>query len=123
MYAGNEKITKNLEKTIDKLLLICYHITVNKGRPQIHGVARTWKEIIKMAYYIDNRRTGMTYGEALAQGYKRGDLQSMMGYQSRAKDCKEFPVYVGKGSRKGQLFVVLPRYDTKRYCYRQYLTR
>jgi hypothetical protein len=33
------KITKNLEKSIDKLRLICYHITVAREGPQNHGGA------------------------------------------------------------------------------------
>lgn len=53
------------------------------------------------------------------------DAKSQAGYVSRRggakKERDDTPVFVAGGNRKGQLYYLLPRYDTTRYCYRCYL--
>lgn len=65
----------------------------------------------------------MTYREALAAGYKNADRQYTQGYVSRKVDIMGLPVQVAKGTRKGELFVNIPSWDSTRYSYRQYLTK
>lgn len=63
----------------------------------------------------------MTYATAKAAGYKDGDIESQRGYVSRKVNPDEQPVLTANGSRKGQLYVLLPSKSSTQYCYRQYL--
>ena len=63
----------------------------------------------------------MTYEEALHKGYRLGDRMYTIGYLSRTIDVMSQPVKVAGGSRKGQLYVDVPAYQTSRYHMRQYL--
>lgn len=53
------------------------------------------------------------------------ELKAQLGYVSRKtkllKERDDTPVFVAGGNRKGQLYYLLPRYDTSRYCWRCYL--
>lgn len=53
------------------------------------------------------------------------ELKAQSGYISRKtrvpKERDETPVFVAGGNRKGQLYYLLSRYDTNRYCWRCYL--
>lgn len=63
----------------------------------------------------------MTYGEALDMGYRMGDIKYQRGYVSRRVDVLEQPVKEAGGSRKGELYVLIPNRYSTNYCYRQYL--
>ena len=67
----------------------------------------------------------MTYGEfckAIDEGKIVGyDTKSERGYVSRClKDSYHLTTGVAKGRRAGEKYVLLPRWDTTRYCYRIY---
>lgn len=53
------------------------------------------------------------------------EVKAQKGYISRKTmaltERDNTPVFVAGGNRKGQLFYLLPRYDTTRYCWRCYL--
>lgn len=63
----------------------------------------------------------MTYADAIKAGYKEADTKYQRGYISRRADPDAQPVRVAGGSRKGQLYVLLPCYRSTQYCIRQYL--
>jgi len=59
---------------------------------------------------------------AFAAGYTvTGDMALQRGYVSRKKDPLDGPVYAAGGSRKGQLFFLVPNRKSSQFCYRQYL--
>ena len=53
------------------------------------------------------------------------EVTAQTGYISRKTKAlterDNTPVFVAGGNRKGQLYYLLPRYDTTRYCWRCYL--
>lgn len=53
------------------------------------------------------------------------EVKAQTGYISRKTraltERDNTPVYVAGGNRKGQLYYLIPRYDTNRYCWRCYL--
>lgn len=66
----------------------------------------------------------MTYGEAIAIGYREGERRYSRGYVSRCDvNFAQLPVKrAGKrGTRAGQLYVEMPCYHSTRYHVRQYL--
>lgn len=69
----------------------------------------------------------MTYGEAIANGYREKDVAYTRGYLERKTDSYEREVKVvkrsGGGRRKGDLYVEIPCYHSTNYHYRVYLTR
>ncbi|MCL1789831.1 MAG: hypothetical protein FWG40_00480 [Peptococcaceae bacterium] len=65
----------------------------------------------------------MTLQQAYAQGYTDADATRQRGYVSRKIDPLKQAVQVAGGSRKGELYVLLPGWDTTTYCWRRYLTR
>lgn len=65
----------------------------------------------------------MTYKEALASGYKNGDVVLQRGYVSRKADVGEQEVLFAKGTRSGQAYVLLPNRKSTQYCFRQYLIK
>lgn len=66
----------------------------------------------------------MTFAEARKQGYICGDTTYTQGYISRrAFDIDKARIHVAGGSRKGQLFVLIPCYNSTRFCLRQYLKK
>lgn len=65
----------------------------------------------------------MNLKEALEQGYKMADMKYQRGYVSRKTNREEQKVQVAGGSRKGQLYVLVPCFESTQYCYRLYLTR
>jgi len=64
-----------------------------------------------------------TLNDALAAGYKRGDMKYQRGYVSRKSDIGKSPVHVAGGRRAGELYFLLPCYDSTIYCMRQYLRK
>lgn len=75
------------------------------------------------AWFQDFPETGMTYGQALNRGYKEtGERTAQPGYLAH-KYVSEMdrPVYMGRGARKGQLFVLEPS-GKRSQCYRVYLS-
>lgn len=66
----------------------------------------------------------MTYANAIASGYKPGEVKYQRGYVSRkGYDLDNATVYTAKGSRNGQLYVLTPCWTSTQYCFRQYLTK
>lgn len=63
-----------------------------------------------------------TYADALSAGYTLGDVKHQLGYVSRKINPEHQPVYTAGGSRRGELYVLIPNYESSRYCLRQYLT-
>lgn len=64
-----------------------------------------------------------TYYDAIAAGYVPGDIMLQRGYVSR-KVCKDTqPVHIAGGRRKGQLYILLPNWESTQYCYRLYLVK
>lgn len=59
--------------------------------------------------------------EALQSGYTLGNRTSHRGYISRKVDQNNQPIKRAGGSRAGQLYIELPRFDSSQYYYRQYL--
>ena len=71
---------------------------------------------------MENRRIGKTFGQMYDEGYRLGDMQYTKGYVSRkTSDIFTCPVYEARGSRKGELYILEPAYNTSRYCFRHYL--
>ena len=64
-----------------------------------------------------------TYEDALAQGYTNSFTSLQRGYVSRKMDAATAPVMVASGNRKGQLYVILPCWQSSQYCIRQYLSK
>lgn len=62
-----------------------------------------------------------TYADYKAAGYTDADLQWTRGYVSRKCNQDEQPVEVAGGRRKGDLYVLLPSWQSTTYCLRQYL--
>lgn len=74
------------------------------------------------SWFQDFPETGMTYGQALNLGYREtGERTVQPGYMAH-KYLSEMdrPVYMGRRSRKGQLFVLEPS-GKRSTCYRVYL--
>lgn len=65
----------------------------------------------------------MNLKEALEQGYKMEDMKYQRGYVSRKTNREEQKVHIAGGNRKGQLYVLVPCFESTQYCYRLYLTR
>lgn len=65
----------------------------------------------------------MTYLDAIKAGYKTADTKYQRGYVSRLAGPDAQPVRTAGGTRKGQLYVLLPCYCSTQYCIRQYLYR
>lgn len=65
----------------------------------------------------------MTYREAIENGYTDADTKYQRGYVSRKANTMEQPVQTAGGSRKGQLYVLLPCFTSTQYCIRQYLQK
>ena len=65
----------------------------------------------------------MTYKDAISQGYKAGDTKYQRGYVSRRIDPLSQTVHTAGGNRKGQLYILLPSYQSTQYCIRQYLVK
>lgn len=65
----------------------------------------------------------MTYKEAIEAGYKPADMAYQWGYVSRKVNPDEQEVQTAGGSRRGELYVLLPCWRSTRYCIRQYLTK
>lgn len=63
----------------------------------------------------------MTYFEAIENGYTNGEQAYHRGYISRRIDQSSQPVKIAGGSRKGQLYVELPCWQSSQYIIRQYL--
>lgn len=64
-----------------------------------------------------------TLADAIKAGYSIADSKYQRGYVSRKVDQFEQPLQVAGGSRKGQLYVLLPAYNTTNYCRRVYLVK
>ena len=64
----------------------------------------------------------MTYSQALQGGYRLADQQYQRGYVSRKVITDNQPVLTAGGARKGDKYVLLPAWNTSRFCVRQYLT-
>lgn len=78
---------------------------------------------------INNRCIGKL-GAFLDAGYALGEITYQRGYVSRKfdfdKEHRNLNVYIvdngrGSGQRNGSLFVLLPNYNSTKYCYRCYL--
>lgn len=67
--------------------------------------------------------TTYTYQDAINQGYHTADTTYQRGYISRKADPMQQPIRIAGGSRKGQLYILLPSAQSTQYCIRQYLTR
>lgn len=65
----------------------------------------------------------MTYEEAIKKGYTDADTKYQRGYISRKVNTMEQPVQEARGSRKGELYVLLPCFTSTQYCIRQYLRK
>ena len=69
----------------------------------------------------------MTYGEAIANGYREKDVTYTRGYLERKTDNSEREVKTvkrsGGGRHKGDLYVEIPCYHSTNYHYRVYLAR
>lgn len=66
----------------------------------------------------------MTYKEAKDAGYRLADAAYTRGYVSRkAYNIDSAEVYTAGGSRKGQLYILRPCFDSTRYCFRHYLVK
>lgn len=65
----------------------------------------------------------MTYADAIKAGYKKADTKYQRGYISRLAAPDAQLVRAAGGTRKGQLYVLLPCYCSTQYCIRQYLYR
>lgn len=67
----------------------------------------------------------MTYGE-FCEACRDGkivvyDLKAERGYVSRRlRDMDNLKTGVAKGRRAGEKYVLFPRFDSSRYCYRMY---
>lgn len=72
---------------------------------------------------ITTNTTPATYADAIRAGYRPAGTAYQSGYVSRRCDTNAQPVQIGKGSRAGQLYVLLPCWQSSRYCIRQYLAR
>lgn len=64
-----------------------------------------------------------TLKEAIANGYMITEKRLARGYISRRVNPAYQPVKIAGGSRKGQLFVELPNFESTTYHYRCYLTK
>lgn len=62
-----------------------------------------------------------TLKEALASGYTLADTKLQRGYISRRINEEKAPVRIAGGTRKGELYVLLPCTTSSQYCIRQYL--
>lgn len=66
----------------------------------------------------------MTYCEALIAGWKPADTKWTVGYVSRKSFCLDEAVcHEAGGTRKGQLYILAPSWDSTQFCYRHYLTK
>lgn len=65
----------------------------------------------------------MTYKEAREAGYIDGDMKYTAGYISRKTNIDNQPVKVAGGSRKGQLYILVPCWHSTTYCFRLYLKK
>ena len=63
------------------------------------------------------------YKEAKAQGYSIAFLRYQRGYISRNANIDEAPVMVAGGSRRGMLYVLVPRWQSTQSCQSMYLTK
>lgn len=68
----------------------------------------------------------MTWGKAKSAGwrFRPGDLTLQKGYVSRKREVTDStPVYKAGGSRKGELFILMPNWKSTTFCFRQYLEK
>lgn len=65
----------------------------------------------------------MTYREAIKAGYKKADIKYTVGYVSRKANLENQEVFTASGSRKGELYILVPCFHSSRFCFRQYLTK
>lgn len=65
----------------------------------------------------------MTYDEAINNGYKNGEQRFFMGYVSRKANIANQEVKIAAGSRKGEMYVELPYWNSTKYSIRQYLVK
>lgn len=66
------------------------------------------------------KQTEMTLESALKAGYQLDRKAYQLGYVSRKINALESPVWQTKTNK---LFVLLPAFNTTKYCIRQYLTK
>lgn len=72
---------------------------------------------------MNTATTPKTYADAIAQGYTDSAATYQRGYISRKSIIANAPIHVAGGSRKGQLYVLLPSRKSTQYCIRQYLIK
>jgi len=65
----------------------------------------------------------MKLSEAMAAGYKRGDRKAQRGQVEAPEDVMNLEVHTAGGSRRGELYILLPMENSFLYCWRQYLRR
>lgn len=65
----------------------------------------------------------MSFKEAISNGYQMGSTSFQRGYISRKTNTNDQPVKVAGGNRRGELYILLPNYDSTKYCIRQYLRK
>ena len=61
------------------------------------------------------------YGEAIKKGWIVYDYKLEAGYISRKSDINSLPIYQAQGYRKGEYYVLVPSWDSSRYCIREYI--
>lgn len=65
--------------------------------------------------------TGLTYGEALENGYKELFTEWTRGYVSHIADLASLSVKEAGGIRRGLYYVDIPSWESTTYCTRLYL--
>lgn len=66
----------------------------------------------------------MTYREAKEQGYKVYQVKMQDGYVTRKpRSDDQIEVLAAEGNRKGDLYILMPNYESTRYCKRCYLRK
>ena len=66
----------------------------------------------------------MNYKEAKEQGYKVYQTKMQSGYVTRkARADEQIEVLTAEGNRKGDLYILMPNYNSTRYCKRCYLRK
>lgn len=73
---------------------------------------------------IKNKKVG-TYKDFVDNGfYPSGDVTMQRGYTRRKEPIMDKDVYlVERGPHSGQVFILMPSYESTRYCLRVYLTK
>lgn len=66
----------------------------------------------------------MTLREALDEGYKLNNMTYQRGYVTRKpRKPEEIWVKTAGGTRKGELYILMPCFTSTRFCYRVYLSK